>query len=158
MKLPRVLIRKISELIKRIKFWWEIPDFLARSKKKGSFHIKFFDKINVPSEKVKEKTLKQQKELHIYLEEEELSLLSDLNNSRYSQICHDFPLIFWFLSPVYLLLFFSLLLFPIVIDCVLIKENNNENLVACSYESILKSPISHSFFFKVILFFDLKSL
>ena len=146
-----LFLRNLSGFFKRIRFWWEMPNFLTKNKNKGNFHHKFKDKINSPSENVKEIGIKPSKELRVYLEDEELSLLSELNNTTLSQVFHDFPSFFWILSPVLLVLFISLLLFPIWKDCAIGEESLNLNFAVCSYDSIMKLPINHSSFFIVII-------
>ena len=94
MKPFKLFLRNLSGFIKRIRFWWEMPNFLTKNKNKGNFHHKFNDKINSPSENVKEIGIKPSKELRVYLEDEELSLLSELNNTTLSQVFHDFPSFF----------------------------------------------------------------
>ena len=154
MKFSKAILRSTLEFFKNIKFWWEIPEFINKNRKKGAFHIKYLDKINIPPDKVKEIAVKQQKELHIYLEDEELSLLSELNSSSHSYQSSYIDSYNGIFSLIYLLCVLSLIGFPLINDCLIsqYKMMQNYNIVVCGYDSIMESPISHPLFFKVIYF------
>lgn len=126
-------------------FWLETPLFFSKNQKNCSFDIKFLDKIQPPQDKVKEIASRKQRELHIFLDEEELSLLSDINLSRNSQIVQNSIKTSLVLSIFSLAFFVSMVIFPVAKDCVY----SNTHPVECSYEATMNSSIRHSLFFEV---------
>ncbi len=146
-------VRNILSFLKGIQFWWQMPEFLTRNRKKGAFHIKYFDQLNIPPDRVKEIAFKQKKELNIYLEDEELSFLSGLNSSSTSQISDNFSYMYGLLSIFYSFCFFASIFLPLLSDCIFeLKDKYTTHIVVFSYDSIMNAPLNHSLFFKVIFF------
>lgn len=149
--------RRLSTFLNNIFFDFKIPDFWEKYRKNFLSYNKYLEKPPLYNDKVKEIPIKPRKELRLYLEEEDLSLLSELNFSSNSFISNDLSYTFDILSYIYFSAFLAIFLVPFLNDCVLDSKESN-SMMFCYYNSIMKSPINHSLFFKVVFFLFLKFL